>query len=128
MKIFTLFCNHCGASLEVLGKTKFLACTYWGTSLKVQESGGAAYTEAIEALEIRTAHIQDNVQTLKLQNELERLDREWYSACGLPLQTESRAAMADVTPAASPIVTAVGDEVVADAASCHHQASHIAGN
>ena len=77
MQLLSLTCNHCGAPLEVPGDAKFVTCTHCCSRLAVQRSGGAAYTEVLEALEQRTEQIADDVETLKLQGRLERLDREW---------------------------------------------------
>ena len=77
MKLLALNCNRCGAPLEVPQKAKFLTCTFCGTQLSVQRSGGAAYTEALEELGERTEKLVDDVEVLKLQGELDRLDREW---------------------------------------------------
>ena len=79
MKLLALNCNRCGAPLEVPEKAKFVTCTFCQTQLAVQRSGGAAYTEALEKLDERTEQIADDVEILKLQAELDRLDREWTS-------------------------------------------------
>ena len=79
MKLLALNCNHCGAPLEVPEKANYLTCTFCQTQLSVQRSGGAAYTEALEKLDERTEQIADDVEILKLQAELDRLDREWTS-------------------------------------------------
>lgn len=77
MQLLSLTCNHCGAPLEVSENAKFVTCTHCASRLAVQRSGGAAYTEVLEALEQRTEQIADDVESLKLQSELDRLDREW---------------------------------------------------
>ena len=77
MKLLALSCNHCGAPMEVPPKTKFVTCDYCQSRLAVHRSGGAAYTEVLEALDERTQQIAEDVEIIKLQNKLERLDREW---------------------------------------------------
>ena len=77
MQLLSLTCNHCGAPLEVPEGAKFVTCTHCSSRLAVQRSGGAAYTRVLESLEQRTEQIADDVETLKLQSELDRLDREW---------------------------------------------------
>ncbi len=77
MKLLALNCNRCGAPLEVPQKAKFITCTFCQTQLSIQRSGGAAYTEALEELGERTEQLVDDVEVLKLQGELNRLDREW---------------------------------------------------
>lgn len=80
MNVVTVQCNECGAPLEVPASTRFLTCAHCGSSLRLQRSGGAAFTEVLESLErvgAQTEEIRGDVETIKLQNELERLDREW---------------------------------------------------
>jgi hypothetical protein len=77
MKILTLTCNQCGAPLEVPAKTRFLTCTFCSSQLEVHRSGNAAYTEVLEAVQKRTEEVADDVETIELKLELEKLDREW---------------------------------------------------
>lgn len=77
MKLLSLNCNHCGAPLEAPEKTRYLTCAYCNSRLEVKREGQAVYTEVLEAIEERTSRIAEDVETIKLQNELERLDREW---------------------------------------------------
>ena len=58
-KILSPTCNECGAPLSVTVES------------------GAAYSEVVEAVQRKANQIADDVETIKLQNELERLDREW---------------------------------------------------
>ena len=77
MKIVSLTCNHCGASLEVPQKTRFITCKYCSSRLEVKQSSGAIYTEVLEAIDEKTDRIVEDLEVLKLQSRLEQLDREW---------------------------------------------------
>lgn len=77
MKLYSLSCQHCGAPLEVPAKVKQLTCQFCGTRLKVQQTGSAVYTEALGEISETTNRIADNTDFIRLQNELERIDREW---------------------------------------------------
>ena len=79
MELLSLACGHCGAPLEVPDGTRYATCGYCSSKLEVHRSGGAIYTEVLEAIQKRTAEIAGEVEILKLQNELERIDREWQS-------------------------------------------------
>lgn len=79
MELLSLNCGHCGAPLEVPQGTRYVTCGYCSSKLEVHQSGGAIYTQVLEALQKRTEEIADDVEILKLQNELERIDREWQS-------------------------------------------------
>jgi hypothetical protein len=70
-------CNHCGAPLEIQTTTRFLTCTYCGAKLEVHRSGGSLYTEVLESIDQRTQRMEQDLDVIKRQNEVERLDREW---------------------------------------------------
>lgn len=70
-------CNACGAPLEVLESTRFATCHHCGSQLRVQRTGTATFTEAIEKLEAVTGRLEQRVDRLSTQNELAALDREW---------------------------------------------------
>ena len=73
MNSVSVSCNNCGAALNVINKTKFVTCNYCKSQLKVQSSGETYYTEILDEIK----DVADDVETIKLQNKLERLDREW---------------------------------------------------
>lgn len=77
MRIQSVSCNHCGAPLDVSPKTRYATCAFCGSRLEIHRSGNAVYSEVLEQVAARTEQIADDVETIKLQNELERLDREW---------------------------------------------------
>jgi hypothetical protein len=73
MKILSVDCNNCGAPLEVSVRSRFVTCRFCESKLQINRSESAVYTEVIEAV----GEIRGDIQTLKLQNELLRLDGEW---------------------------------------------------
>ncbi len=77
VELITLSCNECGAPLEVPTKTKFLNCRFCGSRLAVAHSGGATYTETLEALNQKTDLLAYEIEILRLEREIERLDRDW---------------------------------------------------
>lgn len=77
MKLLTLSCNECGAPLEVPESAKYVTCGYCGARLTVQRTASAVYTEVLEAIDQRTERLAQDLETLKLQNELAQLDRDW---------------------------------------------------
>jgi hypothetical protein len=70
-------CNNCGAPLEVGEATKYATCGFCGSQLEIRRSGGALYSDVLQTVSHRTAAIAEDLETIRLQNELERLDREW---------------------------------------------------
>lgn len=79
MKTINLTCNHCGAPLDVPETTNFVTCRFCSTRLAIEHSASAAYTRVLEEIENRTSELSEDLGTIKLQNELERLDREWQT-------------------------------------------------
>jgi hypothetical protein len=77
MKTLPLTCNHCGAPLQAPEGTRFLTCQFCSSSLEVQHSGNAVYTQVLDTLDQRTTAMANDIDEIKRQNELELLDRQW---------------------------------------------------
>lgn len=58
-------------------ETRFVTCAHCGSRLEVHRTGSAAYTQVLDQINQRTQHIEQQVEALRLQQELEQLDREW---------------------------------------------------
>ncbi len=79
MKVNSVLCNNCGGPLELKPKIRFATCNFCGSSLKIERSGNALYTEMMEDIDDRTRQIAGDVDIIKRQNEIEQLDREWMA-------------------------------------------------
>jgi hypothetical protein len=77
MELTAVRCNHCGAPLQVGADTRFVTCKFCNTELAVKRTDNAAFTEAVAELAAKTDAMAGNLKVIELQNELERLDREW---------------------------------------------------
>lgn len=77
METISVSCNHCGAPLEIPKGTRFLTCNYCSSRLEVRQSEGATYTSVLEAIEGHAAQMAEDLGVIRLQNELEQLDRQW---------------------------------------------------
>ena len=77
MKAVTVDCNSCGAPLEVGQKTRFVTCRYCSKRLSIQHSESSVYTEVLDDIKESTDKISQDMEVIKLQNQLEQLDREW---------------------------------------------------
>jgi hypothetical protein len=75
--VILLNCNACGAPLQVPVQANFVTCTFCSAQLAVRRTEGAITTEALEAIAQGTLKIGEDLETIKLHHELERLDREW---------------------------------------------------
>lgn len=79
MKLLSLNCNNCGGPLEVAEDTRFVTCGRCGSQLTVEHAGSAAFTRRIFELEQRTDELEQEVGAVRLQNELEQLERDWLN-------------------------------------------------
>ncbi len=77
MKLLALTCNNCGAPIEVPEETKFFTCSHCESRLAVHRSGNAVYTDVLDALQQRAIQIATDMEVLKVQDKLGRLDRQW---------------------------------------------------
>lgn len=75
--LVSVSCNHCGASLQLSDKAKFVTCNYCGSRLAVHRTDSASYTEVLNEIRDTTQRVESNLDVIRLQNDLERLDREW---------------------------------------------------
>src|SRR4051794_6976316 len=75
--VSTVACNHCGAPLQVGPTTRFVTCTYCGAKLEVHRTATSMYTEVLEQIDQRTAKMAQDLEYIKRQGEIDRLDRDW---------------------------------------------------
>ena len=79
MKVVSLNCDRCGASLEIGAKAKFVTCAYCNAQLQIHHTSTAHFSEVLGEIQAATDKLSGDVAELKKQGELERLDREWES-------------------------------------------------
>ncbi|MEO0662831.1 MAG: hypothetical protein AAFZ87_14945 [Planctomycetota bacterium] len=77
MRTVALTCNRCGAPIQAPDSLRFVTCSHCNTRLKIQTSGGATYTELLEDMRETQVEMAADLDTIQLQNELDRVDREW---------------------------------------------------
>jgi hypothetical protein len=77
VQVISLTCNHCGAPLDVPEETRFATCAHCGSRLEIHRTGSAAYTQVLDQIDRRTRNIEQEIEALRLQQELEQLDRDW---------------------------------------------------
>ncbi|MGA0868549.1 MAG: hypothetical protein ACO3UM_06430, partial [Planctomycetota bacterium] len=77
METQAISCNHCGAPLQVPSSTRFVTCGHCGSQLRIERSKDAIFTEVLEDMRATQTEMAADLETLRLQNELERIDREW---------------------------------------------------
>jgi len=75
--VIKLCCNGCGSDLQVTDDVRFLTCNYCHSKLEVVRDVSVTHTRVLEKIEQTTDRIAGNLKVIELQNDLERLDREW---------------------------------------------------
>lgn len=83
MEMISVRCNHCGAPLDVGANARFVTCTFCNSQLEIKRSDSAVFTEEITRIANHTQKMAGSLEVIELQNEIERLDREWVA--GNPL-------------------------------------------
>lgn len=77
MKITKVCCQGCGADLEVDESVRFVTCNYCHARLEVVHDTSVTHTRILQDLQKNTERMAGNLRVIELQNDLERLDREW---------------------------------------------------
>jgi hypothetical protein len=77
MKLTPVSCQNCGASIEIPDSARFVTCQFCRTQLSVQHTGSAIYTELLGDIAEKTTEMAEDLKAIRLQNEIEKLDREW---------------------------------------------------
>lgn len=77
MKITKVCCQGCGADLEVNEDIRFVTCNYCHSRLEIVHDKSVTHSRLLEKLEKKTGEMADDLKVIRLQNDLEKLDREW---------------------------------------------------
>lgn len=70
-------CQGCGASLDVGPTTQFVTCNYCNARLSVEVSASSTFTKVLDAIEKRTARLEEKLDAAEDRDALEALDRNW---------------------------------------------------
>lgn len=77
MKLVPVCCQNCGASLEIPGDARFVTCQFCRSRLAVQNTGHAIFTELLGGVTENGNLMAENLEVIRIQNEIEKLDWEW---------------------------------------------------
>lgn len=70
-------CQNCGSSLAVGEGIRFITCAYCHSELQVVRDASTVHTEVLHRIEQNTVTTVNQLKVIEIQNEIERLDREW---------------------------------------------------
>lgn len=77
MKVKRVCCQGCGADLQVDETVRFVTCNYCHARLEIVHDSTVTHSRLLEDLGRSTRRMEGNLRVIELQNDLERLDREW---------------------------------------------------
>jgi DNA-directed RNA polymerase subunit RPC12/RpoP len=77
MKIMTLRCNECGAPLDVPDAARYITCKHCNSQLSVQRTASTVFTEKLEQISAKTDAMAENLDIIRIQNDIALLDNEW---------------------------------------------------
>jgi hypothetical protein len=77
MRFIDSRCINCGANLRVASDANLVCCQYCNSELQVVREGSGLTTRLLESMEEMKGDFGQKLEILRLQNEIERLDREW---------------------------------------------------
>ncbi len=77
MKVTKVSCQGCGADLQIDESIRFVTCNFCGSRLEIVSDQSTTHSKLLEKLERQTDDMAEDLRVIRLQNELEQLDREW---------------------------------------------------
>jgi hypothetical protein len=80
MDTISIRCNSCGAPLEAGAQARYITCKFCNSQLEIKRTASSVFTEEISKIARTTERMAENLEAIKLQNEIEMLDRESAAA------------------------------------------------
>jgi LSD1 subclass zinc finger protein len=77
VKTVPLNCNHCGAPLSVPETARFVTCAHCHAQLAIHHEGAAFFTQVLGEIAARSKNIEEQIEELRVEKDLERLDQKW---------------------------------------------------
>ena len=77
MNLQTIACNNCGAPLAVPASANYVTCNHCGSQLAVKRDVNVTYTEKIREIDQRTEAMQVELDQLRADSDLAKLERDW---------------------------------------------------
>ncbi|MCH7225647.1 hypothetical protein [Haloferula sp. A504] len=79
MKVKAVCCQNCGADLEVDESIRFVTCNFCGSKLEIVHDSTTTHSRLLEEIGEKTDRMSEDLKVIRLQNELEQIDREWQA-------------------------------------------------
>ena len=79
MKAKSVCCQNCGADLDVDESIRFVTCNFCGSKLEIVHEATTTHSRLLEEIGEKTDRMSEDLKVIRLQNELEQIDREWQA-------------------------------------------------
>lgn len=76
-QVHSLRCQNCGSPLQVNDDVRFITCNYCHTELEIVRDASTTHTQVLKNIEQNSEAAVQKLDVIEIQNEIERLDREW---------------------------------------------------
>jgi len=73
----SLRCQNCGSPLQVNDDVRFITCNYCNSELEIVRDASTTHTQVLKNIEQNSEATVQKLDVIEIQNEIERLDREW---------------------------------------------------
>ncbi len=77
MKVTKVCCQGCGADLQIDETIRYVTCNYCNARLEIVHDTTVTHSRQLDKIQRTTDHLAGKMKVLELQNDIERLDREW---------------------------------------------------
>ncbi|MBL9133445.1 MAG: zinc ribbon domain-containing protein [Verrucomicrobiaceae bacterium] len=78
MNTISVLCQQCGAPLEIADESvRFVTCAHCNTPLEIVREATQTHSRILEQIQATTTESAKTLKVIELQNDLERLDRDW---------------------------------------------------
>lgn len=104
MSVRKLCCQGCGADLQVDDSIRFVSCNYCGARLEIVRDATTTHSKLLDKIERQTGEMVEELKVIRLQNDLEQLDREWQAERSQYLITNKRGETSEPSPVGAVVV------------------------
>ncbi len=106
-------CQNCGSPLQVNEDVRFVTCAYCHSELQVVRDASTVHTQVLQRIEQNTELTVNRLKIIELQNEIERLDREWEMWREKNLARNKNGVISEPLPPLGKRIVLIGAGVVA---------------
>ena len=89
MKLQPVVCANCGAPLAVPGEARFVTCNHCDSTLEISHTESVTYSKIMTQIDIRTERIESQLESMRLERELEERERKELELMRLERELEN---------------------------------------